>query len=290
MFGFQRVGDLIWAAGDCRTKGFLVGGTSGRTTLAGEGLQHQDGHSHLLAYPLPNLKAYDPAFAFELAVIVQDGIRRMYERQEDCFYYITVMNENYVHPPMPSVADVREGILKGMYRLKAASNRNSALQAQLLGSGAILNEVLRAQEMLAEKYQVAADVWSVTSYKELHQDGIDAERWNLLHPGEELRVPYVTQCMSGEPGVFIAASDYVRALPDSISRFFPRTLHSLGTDGFGRSDSRAALRDFFEVDARFVVLATLAALCREKRMEPGVVRQAMVDMKIDPEKLNPLFA
>jgi len=291
MFGFQRVGDLIWAAADCRTKGFLVGGTSGRTTLAGEGLQHQDGHSHLLAYPLPNLKAYDPAFAFELAVIVQDGIRRMYERQEDCFYYITVMNENYAHPPMPAGANVTEGILKGMYRLKAAeSQKNSALRAQLFGSGAILNEVLRAQEMLAEKYQVAADVWSITSYKELHQDGIDVERWNLLHAGEAPRVPYVTQCVADEPGVFVAASDYVRALPDSISRFFPRPLHSLGTDGFGRSDSRAALRDFFEVDARFIVLATLAALCREKKMKPEVVRRAMLDMSIDPEKVNPLFA
>jgi len=291
MFGFQRVGDLIWAAADCRTKGFLVGGTSGRTTLAGEGLQHQDGHSHLLAYPLPNLKAYDPAFAFELAVIVQDGIRRMYERQEDCFYYITVMNENYAHPPMPAGANVTEGILKGMYRLKAAeSQKNAALRAQLFGSGAILNEVLRAQEMLAEKYQVAADVWSITSYKELHQDGIDVERWNLLHAGEAPRVPYVTQCVAEEPGVFVAASDYVRALPDSISRFFPRPLHSLGTDGFGRSDSRAALRDFFEVDARFIVLATLAALCREKKMKPEVVRRAMLDMSIDPEKVNPLFA
>lgn len=290
MFGFQRVGDLIWAAADCRTKGFLVGGTSGRTTLAGEGLQHQDGHSHLLAYPVPNVKAYDPAFAFELAVIVQDGIRRMYERQEERFYYITVMNENYAHPPMPSEADIRDGILKGMYPLKAAANQNSALRAQLFGSGAILNEVLRAQEMLAEKYQVAADVWSITSYKELHQDGIDVERWNLLHPGEEPRVPYVTQCVSGRSGVFVAASDYVRALPDSISRFFPGPLHSLGTDGFGRSDSRSALRDFFEVDARFIVLATLAALCREKQIKPGVVRQAMLDLKIDPEKVNPLFA
>jgi pyruvate dehydrogenase E1 component len=290
MFGFQRVGDLIWAAADCRTKGFLVGGTAGRTTLAGEGLQHQDGHSHLLAYPVPTVKAYDPAFAFELAVIVQDGIRRMYERQEDRFYYITVMNENYAHTPMPSGPEVTEGILRGMYRLKEAANRKSALRAQLFGSGAILNEVLRAQEMLAEKYQIAADVWSITSYKELHQDGIDVERWNLLHPGEEPRVPYVTQCVSGHPGVFVAASDYVRALPNSISRFFPRPLHSLGTDGFGRSDSRTALRDFFEVDARFIALATLAALCREKQLEPGVVRQAMLDLKIDPEKMNPLIA
>jgi pyruvate dehydrogenase E1 component len=180
--------------------------------------------------------------------------------------------------------------LKGMYRLKPAASQKSARRAQLFGSGAILNEVLRAQELLGEKYQVAADVWSITSYKELHQDGVDVERWNLLHPGETPRVPFVTQCVSGSPGVFVAASDYVRALPDSISRFFPRPLHSLGTDGFGRSDSRAALRDFFEVDARFIVLSTLAALCREKKVGPDVVRQAMLDLKIDPEKVNPLIA
>jgi pyruvate dehydrogenase E1 component len=290
MFGFQRVGDLIWAAADCRTKGFLVGGTSGRTTLAGEGLQHQDGHSHLLAYPLPNLKTYDPAFAFELAVIIKDGLRRMYEQQEERFFYITVMNENYAHPPMPSGPDVVDGILKGMYKFKPAMNSDANLRAQLLGSGAILNEVLEAQTLLAERYKVAADVWSVTSYKELHQDGIDVERWNLLHPAEPPRVPYVSQCMSGQRGVFVAASDYVRALPDSISRFFPRLLHSLGTDGFGRSDGRAALRDFFEVDARFITLATLAALCREKQIGSDVVRQAILDLKIDPEKVNPLFA
>jgi pyruvate dehydrogenase E1 component len=290
MFGFQRVGDLIWAAADCRSKGFLVGGTSGRTTLAGEGLQHQDGHSHLLAYPLPNLKAYDPAFAFELAVIIKDGIRRMYEQQEERFFYITVMNENYAHPPMPSEPDVESGILKGMYKFKPATNPNAQLRAQLLGSGAILNEVLEAQKLLAEKYKVGADVWSVTSFKELHQDGIDVERWNLLHPEGQPRTSYVSQCMSGQPGVFVAASDYVRALPDSISRFFPRPLHSLGTDGFGRSDGRAALRDFFEVDARFITLATLAALCREKQIGPDVVRQAILDLRIDPEKVNPLFA
>jgi pyruvate dehydrogenase E1 component len=233
MFGFQRVGDLIWAAADCRAKGFLVGGTSGRTTLAGEGLQHQDGHSHLLAYPLPNVKAYDPAFAFELAIIIKDGIRRMYEQREERFYYITVMNENYAHPPMPSGTDVEEGILRGMYKFRPAGNQKSGMRAHLFGSGAILNEVLRAQELLAEKYQVAADVWSITSYKELHQDGIDAERWNLMHPDQEPRVPYVSRCLSNEQGVFVAASDYLRALPDSISRFFPRPLNSLGTDGFG---------------------------------------------------------
>jgi len=290
MFGFQRVGDLIWAAADCRAKGFLVGGTSGRTTLAGEGLQHQDGHSHLLAYPLPNVKAYDPAFAFELAIIIKDGLRRMYDQLEQRFFYITVMNENYAHPPMPDGPEIEEGILRGMYKFRPAANPNAALRAHLFGSGAILNEVLRAQEMLAEKYQVAADVWSITSYKELHQDGIDVERWNLLHPAEVPRIPYVSKCLSGQQGVFVAASDYVRALPDSISRFFPGPLHSLGTDGFGRSDGRAALRDFFEVDARFVTLATLAELCRDGKMQPGVVKQAIADLKIDPEKVNPLFA
>ena len=290
MFGFQRVGDLIWAAADCRTKGFLVGGTSGRTTLAGEGLQHQDGHSHLLAYPVPTLRAYDPAFAFELAVIIKEGIHRMYERREDVFYYLTVMNENYAHPPMPDGADVHEGILKGMYKLKPAENQAAKLRAQLLGSGAILNEVLRAQEVLAGKYDVAADVWSVTSYKELHRDGMEAERWNLLHPEEPPRIPFVSRCVAHEPGVFVAASDYVRALPDSISRWFPRPVHSLGTDGFGRSEGRDALREFFEVDWRFVTLAVLAGLFREKQVEAAVLRQAMRDLAIDPEKANPMMA
>src|SRR5688572_2862821 len=290
MFGFQRVGDLIWAAADCRAKGFLVGGTSGRTTLAGEGLQHQDGHSHLLAYPLPNVKAYDPAFAFELAIIIKDGLRRMYDQLEQRFFYITVMNENYAHPPMPDGPEIEEGILRGMYKFRPAANPNAKLRAQLFGSGAILNEVLKAQEMLAEKYKVAADVWSITSYKGLHEDGIDAERWNLLHPSEPPRVPYVTQCLSGRPGVLVAASDYVRALPDSISRFFPRPLQSLGTDGFGRSDSRSALRDFFEVDARFVVVATLYALMQDKQVDAALVQQAIKDLGIDTEKPNPAIS
>jgi pyruvate dehydrogenase E1 component len=253
-------------------------------------LQHQDGHSHLLAYPVPNVKAYDPAFAFELAVIIQDGLRRMYERQEDIFYYLTVMNENYEHPPIPQGDSVREGILKGMYRFKAAEDCDAALRAQLLGSGAILNEVLAAQKLLAEKYRVAADVWSVTSYKELYVDGHEAERWNLLHPGEEARVPYVRKCMADAPGVFVAASDYVKALPDSIARWFPRRLTSLGTDGFGRSDSRAALRDFFEVDARYITLAVLTALLRENRVEAALVQQAIKDLDINPEKISPLGA
>jgi pyruvate dehydrogenase E1 component len=287
MFGFQRIGDLIWAAGDTRTKGFLVGGTSGRTTLAGEGLQHQDGHSHLLAYPLPNLVTYDPAYAYELAVIIQDGIRRMYEKQEDIFYYLTVMNENYEHPSIPEGDNVTEGILRGMYRLKATENEGARLRAQLFGSGAILNKVLEAQRILAEQYNVAADVWSVTSYKELYRDAHDADRWNMLHPTEKQRVPYITQAVAGSPGVFVAASDYVKAIPDSVSQWLPRPLISLGTDGFGRSDGRKELRNFFEVDERFITLATLAALAREKKIKPEVVQKAARDLEINTEKANP---
>ena len=288
MFGFQRVGDLIWAAGDSRCRGFLVGGTSGRTTLAGEGLQHQDGHSHLLAYPLPNLLCYDPAFAYEVAVIVREGIRRMYEEQENIFYYLTVLNEFYPMPAMP--AGAKEGILKGMYRFNTSVKKDARLRAQLFGSGAILREVLRAQSMLADKYDVAADVWSVTSYKELHRDGHEADRWNMLHPAETPRVPYVAECLAQAPGVFVAASDYVRALPDSISRWFPRPLVSLGTDGFGRSENREGLRSFFEVDARYITLATLAALARDRQIEAGVVLKAMSEMNIDPEKPNPVVS
>jgi len=290
MFGLQRIGDLVWAAGDMRCHGFLVGGTSGRTTLAGEGLQHQDGNSHILAYPVPNLRAYDPAFAYELAVIVQEGIRRMYEEQQDVFYYITVMNEPYVQPPMP--AGVKEGIIKGMYRFKASEHKNTKLHAQLFGSGAILNEALNAQRILEEKYGVSADVWSITSYKELYRDGHEVERWNMLHPSEIPRVPYVSQCLQSVPedSVFVAATDYVKALPDSISRWFPRPLVSLGTDGFGRSDSRRALREFFEVDSRFITLAALSALAREKRISTEVVEHAIKDMHINPGKANPMIS
>lgn len=288
MFGFQRIGDLIWAAGDMRCKGFLVGGTSGKTTLAGEGLQHQDGHSHLLAYPLPNLKAYDPAYAYELAVIIQDGIKRMYEEQQDVFYYITVTNEPYVQPPMPS--GVKEGIIKGMYKFRAAEHRNPKLHAHLFGSGAILNEALKAQKILEERYEVSADVWSITSYKELYRDGHEVERWNMLHPSEIQRIPYVTQCLQNEDGVFVAVSDYVKALPDSISRWFPKPLVALGTDGFGRSDSRKVLRDFFEVDARFITLAALWALAREKKIKIEVVEHAIKDLDINPAKANPMIS
>jgi pyruvate dehydrogenase E1 component len=284
MFGFQRVGDLIWAAGDSRTRGFLLGGTAGRTTLAGEGLQHQDGNSHVFSLCYPNCVSYDPAYAYELAVIIQDGIRRMYQEQEHIFYYITVMNEQYEMPPMPEGA--REGIVKGMYRLRAADKGSAKLKAQLLGSGAILNEVLAAQKLL-EKYDVAADVWSVTSYQELYRDGHACDRWNMLHPGEELRVPYVTQCFKDAPGVFVAASDYLKVLPDSIDQWMPRRMRSLGTDGFGRSEDRRSLRDHFEVDARFVTVATLAELAHDGQLDREVVAKAIKDLDVNPEKREP---
>ncbi len=286
MFGMQRVGDLVWAAADTRTRGFLLGGTAGRTTLAGEGLQHQDGHSHLLSLAVPSLISFDPTFAYEIAVIIEDGIRRMYKDGESIFYYITVMNEQYEMLPMPEGS--REGILKGMYKLRPASKK-AKLRAQLLGSGAILNEALKAQQML-EGYGVAADVWSVTSYQELYRDGHAAERWNRLHPAETPRVPYVTQCLSGTEGVIVAASDYVKVLPDSIDRWMPRRLTSLGTDGFGRSEGRTALRDFFEVDARFITVATLGALMQDGKVEAAVVQKAIVDLGINPEKPNPAIS
>jgi len=288
MFGFQRISDFIWAAADMRCRGFMLGGTAGRTTLAGEGLQHQDGNSHILALPMPNVLAYDPAFAFEIAVIIQDGIRRMYKEGESVFYYITVMNEAYAMPAMPAGAE--DGILKGMYKFRASENKKPKLRAQLLGSGAILREALKAQEILEEKYGVSADVWSVTSYKSLYTDGIDTDRWNLLHPSEKARLPYITQCLSGSEGVLIAASDYLKALPNLVSRWTPRRLAVLGTDGFGRSEGREALRDFFEVDARFITLATLSELLREGKIEASVVEKAIKDLNINTDKPNPLHS
>lgn len=287
MFGFQRIGDLIWAAADMRTRGFLVGGTAGRTTLAGEGLQHQDGHSHVLALSVPNLLAFDPAFAYEIAIIIQDGIKRMYVDQESIFYYLTVTNEPLPMPEMPAGKEVREGILKGLYRFKVSEKKDTSLRAQLFGSGTIMYEVLKAQQILEEKYGVAADVWSVTSYKELYRDGNDCERWNLLHPGQTARVPFVTQCLQDAPGVLVAASDYMKVLPESIAQWMPRPLVALGTDGFGRSENRPALRDFFEVDAKHIVLATLNALLKEKQIGADVFRSAMKDLGINPEKPNP---
>jgi len=287
MFGFQRIGDFIWAAADLRTRGFLVGGTAGRTTLAGEGLQHQDGHSHVLALPVPNLLAYDPAFAYEIAVIIQEGIKRMYVDQESIFYYLTVSNEPLPMPAMPEGKDVKEGILKGLYRFRTSNKKDSKLRAQLFGSGTIMYEVLKAQQVLEEKYGVAADVWSVTSYKQLYRDGNDCDRWNMLHPGETPHVPFVTRALKDAPGVLIAASDYMKVLPESIAQWLPRPLVALGTDGFGRSESRAALRDFFEVDAKHIVLATLTALAREKQIKLEVLQKAVKELGINPEKANP---
>ncbi len=281
MFGFQRIGDLIWAAGDIMAKGFLVGATAGRTTLAGEGLQHQDGHTHLHAYAIPNLKAYDPAFAFEIAAIIKDGIRRMYVDNEDCFYYMTVENDKYRMPPMPK--GVKEAdILKGLYRFKPAES-DSGVRAHLWGSGAIVNEALKAQEILAD-YGVAADVWSATSYKELHHDGHECDRHNMLNPGRKRRVPYVTQCFENEEGVIVAASDYLRSLPDSLAKWLPLPLVSLGTDGFGLSEDRHDLRNHFEVDARFIALGALAELANQGHIEQKTVKQAIKDLNIDTGK------
>jgi len=285
MFGFQRIGDLIWAAADSRTRGFLLGGTAGRTTLAGEGLQHQDGNSQMFALAYPNCLPYDPAYAYEMAVIIEEGIRRMYVEQESVFYYLTVMNEQYEMPPMPEGS--REGILKGMYRFRATSTPKAKLRAQLFGSGAILPEVVKAQAILESDFGVGADVWSITSYVQLYRDGFTADRWNMLHPGETPRVAYVTECVKDAPGVFVAASDYVKALPHAIDRWMPRALETLGTDGFGRSESRESLRDFFEVDARYIVVATLGALAREGKLDVAVVRKAIKTFGINPDKLNP---
>ncbi len=290
MFGFQRVGDLIWAACDSRARGFLIGATAGRTTLAGEGLQHQDGHSHVLALTPPRVKAYDPAFAYELAIIIHEGLTRMYCHQEDLIYYLTVMNETYLMPPMPktpSRAKIREGILKGMYRFRKSTLKADKGKVHLLGSGAILNEVCKARQILEEDYGVAADVWSVTSYKELYTDAVACERWNLLHPDKKAKVSYVQSLLAKEDGTFVAASDYMKVLPAVVAKWLPGPLHCLGTDGFGRSDDRTRLRDFFEVDARYIVLAALRQQVEAKQLPKSVLGQAIKEMDIDPGKLNP---
>jgi len=292
MFGFQRVGDLAWAAGDSRARGFLVGGTAGRTTLNGEGLQHEDGHSHIQSSLIPNCVSYDPTFAYELAVIVQDGLRRMYADQEDLFYYLTVMNENYQHPAMPEGDGVAEGIIKGMYLLReggpARKGRGKARpRVQLLGSGTILREVIAGADLLAEDFGVDADVWSAPSFTELRREALDAERWNLLHPTEPPRTSYVTSCLAGRQGPVVASTDYIRAFADQIRPFVPRTYKVLGTDGYGRSDYRRKLRRFFEVDRHFVALAALAALAQEGTVPAETVAKAIAKYGIDPEKPNP---
>ena len=285
MFGLQRAGDLIWAAGDSRCKGFLVGGTAGRTTLAGEGLQHQDGHSHVLALPVPNLIAYDPAYAYELATIIEDGIRRMYKEGEHVFYYLTVMNESYAQPAMPPGA--REGILRGLYRLLDAPAKKGQKSVTLLGSGAILNEAVKAREILREKFGVSAEVWSLTSYKQLQRDALEVERWNLRHPAEKPRTPYITECLAGGAGPVVAASDYMKTLPDALARFVPRTFVTLGTDGFGRSDGRDGLREFFEVDAAHIAATALSALAREGAITAAEAAAGHRQLEMDPAKPDP---
>ncbi|MFQ5633805.1 MAG: pyruvate dehydrogenase (acetyl-transferring), homodimeric type [Gammaproteobacteria bacterium] len=284
MFGFQRIGDFIWAAGDMQARGFLIGGTAGRTTLAGEGLQHQDGHSLIVAPTIPNCVAYDPAYAYELAVIIQDGLRRMYQQQEKIFYYITCMNENYVQPAMPP--GVKDGILRGMYLLRTGSQ--GKLRAQLLGSGAILREVLAAADILEAEYGISTDVWSVTSFSELRREGMECDRWNMLHPTEPPRDAYVARSFVSRNGPFVAATDYMRIVADQIRPWVPGRYSVLGTDGYGRSDARQALREFFEVDRRHVVLATLKALQDEGGVDAQLVQDAIGKMGIDPDKPDPV--
>ncbi len=284
MFGFQRIGDLIWLAGDIKAKGFLLGATAGRTSLAGEGLQHQDGHSHLMASTVPTLMAYDPAFSYEIAVIIADGIKRMYAEGEEIFYYLTLYNENYPMPAMPENA--AEGILKGLYKFKTGVS-GLKHKAQILGSGPIMTEALKAQEILAERYGVSADVWSATSYKLLRTDALRTQRWNMLHPTAAPRKSYVETVLENQPGPFVAVSDYMKLVPDQIAPWVPGGLTTLGTDGFGRSDTRDRLRRFFEVNAEFTVIATLYALQKKGALEKSVVAHAMKDLGIDPEKAFP---
>ncbi len=285
MFGFQRVGDLAWAAGDMRSRGFLIGGTSGRTTLNGEGLQHEDGHSQIFASFVPNCVSYDPTFGYELAIIVRDGLRRMLGEQEDVYYYITVLNENYVHPALPENAEA--GIVKGLYLFREASDAK-APRVQLLGSGAILREAIAAADLLAADYGVAADVWSATSYNELRREGLAVERWNMLHPAAQPRVPYVAQALGARPGPVVAASDYMKTYADGIRPFVAKRFRALGTDGYGRSDYRRKLRDFFEVDRRWIALAALSELAAEGTIARETVAQALASFGIDAEKRQPV--
>jgi pyruvate dehydrogenase E1 component len=286
MFGFQRVGDLAWAAGDMRARGFLLGGTAGRTTLNGEGLQHEDGHSHILASTIPNCIAYDPTFSYEVAVIIQDGLRRMMQEQEDVFYYITLMNENYVHPAMPAGAEA--GILKGMYLFKEGNAERGQPKVQLMGSGTILREVIAGAELLEQDFGIAADLWSVTSFNELRRDGLDAQRWNLLHPEAKPRKTYIETCLEKHEGPIIAATDYMKLFADQVRAFLPARAYTvLGTDGFGRSDTRKKLRRFFEVDRYYVAVAALKALADQKMLPSSKVCEAIKKYGIDPEKPNP---
>ncbi|MEO0367854.1 MAG: pyruvate dehydrogenase (acetyl-transferring), homodimeric type, partial [Pseudomonadota bacterium] len=286
MFGFQRIGDLAWAAGDMQARGFLVGGTAGRTTLAGEGLQHQDGHSHLQAALIPNCVSYDPTYSYELAVIIQDGMRRMYQEEENIFYYITVMNENYSHPEMPK--GVEDGILKGMYLLKRSDKDDGKTPTvQLIGAGTILNECVEAAKLLEDKFNVAANVWSATSFTELRRDGLEVARWNMLHPGKKEKISYVEQCLQDHNGPVVAASDYVKLLADSIREFVPSRFVALGTDGFGRSDDREQLRTHFEVNQHYIALAALYSLVDDGSVGKDQVKKAIKMFNINPDKPMP---
>jgi pyruvate dehydrogenase E1 component len=285
MFGFQRTGDQIWAFGDSRGRGFLMGATAGRTTLHGEGLQHDDGHSHILASTLPNVLAYDPAYAYELAVIIREGIRRMYIANEDVFYYLTIYNENWVQAAKPE--GVEEGILRGLYRYRPA--QADGRRMQLLAAGSILHQALKAQEILAA-HGVAADVWSTTSFQQLRVDALDVERWNRLHPDAEPRVPYLTQALAGAPGPIVAATDYLKAVPDMVARWIDRPYTVLGTDGFGRSDTREALRTHFEVSPEHIAYAALHGLCLAGEADRSELGQLIGELGIDTERINPQFA
>jgi pyruvate dehydrogenase E1 component len=303
MFGFQRTGDQYWAAGDMMSRGFLLGATAGRTTLNGEGLQHEDGHSLVNALAFTNIKSYDPAFAYELATIIQDGMHRMYELEEDIFYYLCVYNEDIQMPPMPGhkawaekfgkqpseelLEKTRRGILDGMYLYSQAEQRKK-LHVQLLGSGPIMGRVLEARDLLLEKFDVSADVWSVTSYGELRNDALKAERWNRLHPEQEPRTPKVSQILEGVEGPFIAASDYMKALPDLLREWIPGRLTALGTEGYGMSDTREALRRHFEIDREMITVAALDSLRREGKLKAAVVSKAIAELGVDPEKNEPL--
>jgi pyruvate dehydrogenase E1 component len=285
MFGFQRIGDLAWAAGDIQARGFLLGGTAGRTTLAGEGLQHQDGHSLLYASTIPNCISYDPTYAYELAVIIQNGLYRMYEKMDSVFYYITVMNENYVQPDMP--VGVEEGIIKGMYLLKQAKEK-SKLHVQLMGSGTILREVIKAAELLMKDYAISSDIWSITSFNELRRDGLSVERYNAMHPKDKKQESYVTAQLKERQGPVIAATDYMRIYADQIRPYVPGCYVTLGTDGYGRSDTRERLRHFFEVDAKYIVLAALNALVTENALDESKIVDALSRYNINPDKLDPV--
>ncbi|MCO5214511.1 MAG: pyruvate dehydrogenase (acetyl-transferring), homodimeric type, partial [Caldilinea sp.] len=284
MFGLQRVGDLAWAAGDLRARGFLLGGTAGRTTLNGEGLQHEDGHSHILASTIPNCVAYDPTFAYEVVVIIREGLRRMFQEQEDVYFYLTLMNENYPHPGLPEGAEA--GIVKGMYLLQD-DGASSRPRVQLFGCGAILREVMAAAELLKEDFKIDADVWSVTSFNELRREGMSTERWNLLHPSQPRRKSYVESCLEKHAGPVIASSDYMRAFAEQVRAYIPRRYITLGTDGFGRSDYRVQLRRFFEVNRYYVAVAALKALADEGQIKAEQVEEAIKNYGLDTERPDP---